>query len=595
MGKQHIAHMVRDRAARYGPREAYRFTYGHETDYQSYSWDVLIHNIDKVSCALLAMGVGCEDNVGIYSDNRPEWTIADIAILSLRAVVVPFYATSARQQLKYIIDETKMKILFVGNSVQLENALWALDNCETLGKIIVFETEGSINRKNCITWQNFCNLADEEHHRLKLHQILEQAQADDLATIVYTSGTTGEPKGVMLGHDNFMHIFEYHDARLDVRETDVSLCFLPLSHIFERCWTYYVFYRGAINVYLENPKTVIEHLSIVKPTMMCAVPRFFEKTHEGIYTEAEKLSPLKQKIFNWSIAVGLRCIQYQEQRQELPILLKTKRIMAEQLVFKKLRTVFGGKIRFTPCAGAAISQELLRFFHGIGMFVTFGYGATETTATVACFKTEDFDFTTCGTVLAGVDVKISEDGEIQVKGKSVFRGYYQKPEATNKVLVDGWYKTKDKGFLTEKGDLVMTDRLDDLFKTSGGKFVSPQKVELLLGQDQFIQQVTIIGEKRKYVTALIVPSFENLRAIAPTFGLNQLADEKIILQQAVVDFMQARLAKAQAELASFERVIKFTLLPEPFSLENNTLTPSLKIRRKVIAQQYQEIIEKMYE
>ncbi len=591
---QHIAHLIRNRAAQYGSREAYRFKYSNETDYKSYSWDFFVDRINQISRALLSLGVGFDEKVGIYSDNRPEWTTADVAILSVRGVVVPFYATAARQQIKYIIDETQMKIIFVGNEVQLENALWALENCESLEKVIVFEASTKINNKKCIAWLDFCNLANNDDNNLKLNKILEQAQPDDLATIVYTSGTTGEPKGVMLGHDNFMNLFEYHNTRLDVRDTDVSMCFLPLSHIFERCWTYYIYYRGAVNVYLENPKNIVETLPIVKPNMMCAVPRFFEKMHEGIYAESAKWTSTKKKIFDWSIAVGLKCIEYQENRKEIPFLLKQKRKIADKLVFRKLRLIFGGNIRFTPVAGAAISKDLLKFFHAIGIFATFGYGATETCATVSCFKTDDFDFNTCGTVLEGVNVRISEEGEIQVNGKSVFRGYYKKPEATAKVLVDGWYRTNDKGFITEKGDLVMTDRLDDLFKTSGGKFVSPQKVELLLGQDQFIQQVTIIGEKRNYVTALIVPSFENLRAIAHKFDLKHLEDEKIILQKGIVDFMHSRLEKIQTELAAFERVKKFTLLNKPFSLEDNTLTPSLKIRRKVIAEKYKEIIEKMY-
>jgi len=592
--KQHIAHIIKNKASQRGNREALRFKYRNDKQYTSISWTQFIEETEKVSRALISYGLGHADNIGIFSDNRPEWSISDIAILSIRAVVVPFYASSSRQQIKYMVDETQMKLIIVGNEAQLENAIWALNNCESLEKLVIIENIKLPEDSRIIGWKEFCKLGENETCAQQLAKLMNEAENSDLATIVYTSGTTGEPKGVMLGHDNFSSCYEIHDLRLDVTEADVSMCFLPLSHIYERSWTFYMLYRGVTNVYLENPRTIIEALPEVKPSLICVVPRFLEKTHEGIMAEKAKWSKFKNIVFDWAIKIGGKVSEYRKDSKPTPFFLGIKRAIANKLVLQKLRNIFGGNIRVMPCAGAAINSDLLRFFHATGMFINFGYGATETTATVSCFKSDVYDFNTCGTKMPNVDVKISDEGEIMVKARTVFRGYYKKAEATAKVLIDGWYKTGDNGALKNGENLVMLDRLDDLFKTSGGKFVSPQKIELVLGQDQHIQQVVIIGEKRNFVTALIVPSFENLRIIADRIGLKNLNDETLILQKEIINYMNELIERIQLDLAPYERVRKFCLLPEPFNIESNTLTPSLKVRRKVVMEKYKEIIDRMY-
>jgi long-chain acyl-CoA synthetase len=592
--KEHIAHMVRDRAVRFGSREVFRFRDKKENVYKSYSWTEFTSDVDKVSRALISLGFGHESHIGIFSDNRLEWTITDIGILAIRGIVVPFFGTASGSQVKYIVDETEMQIMFVGNQEQLNKAIWLLDHSGSLQKIVIFPDGAQSDDKRCISWIDFIKLGEDPLFSAELEQHYEQAQPFDLATILYTSGTTGEPKGVMLGHDNFMECFVIHDNRLDITDKDVSLCFLPLSHIFERTWTFYLMYCGTVNVFLENPRDVISVLPIANPTVMCTVPRFFEKTYEGIQVETAKWPKIKKHIFDWAISVGHQCIEYRKTSSELPSGLKFKHKIAEKLVLKKLRHVFGKNMRQMPCAGAAIREDLLRFLHATGLFVNFGYGATETTATVACFKNDRYEFESCGTVMPGLAVKFSGEGEIMVKGPTVFRGYYKKPEETAKSLKDGWYMTGDKGFFTSDGNLVMTDRLKDLFKTSVGKYVSPQKLELLLGQEKFIEQVIVVGDNRKYVSALIVPSFENLKSVAEKLGLDPADRKSLVAHESVIRLFQEKLDQAQVEVTPYERVVKFTLLTEPFSVENSAMTSTLKLRRKVIAEKYKDQIELMY-
>ncbi len=586
--------MLRERVSNYGNRQVFQYKNKTNGKYKSISWNNLLDLTFKVSKSLIYLGFGHNDKIGILSSNKPKWTITDLGILGIRGVVVPFYATASKNDIKYIVDETKMKLLFVGCNEQIEKASWLLENCETLEKIVAFEGSIPVNDDRFIEWSAFLDLSFDDHLNEKLDQITEEVQPDDLATIIYTSGTTGVPKGAMLGHDNFMNAFKINDERLNIDESDISLCFLPLSHVFERTWTLFILYCGATNVFLENPKDVIAELPVVKPTAMCTVPRFFEKTYDGIQQESEKWPSLKKQIFNWSISIGHKYIEYLKKSKKAPAILELKNSIADKLVLKKLRSIFGGKIKVMPCSGAAIDPKLIRFFHATGIFVNYGYGATETTATVSCFKSGVYNFDYCGSIMPEVSIRIGENQEIFVKGKTIFKGYYHKPEETAKVLNEGWYQTGDEGFIVENEYLVMTDRIKDLIKTSGGKYISPQKLELLIGQDKFIEQIVILGDNKKYITALIVPSFAYLKEFAEKFGLNPNNNELIVSNNEIKDLMQKRIDLCQANITSYEKVVKFTLLPETFNINNQTLTNTLKIRRKIIAQQYNELIEKMY-
>jgi long-chain acyl-CoA synthetase len=593
--KGNIVDIILERASRNGSGEVFRFQKSGSNIYKSVSWESFVNDSRKASRALISLGIDSSDNIGIFSDNRPEWVISDLGIIAIRSVVVPFYATSSKQQLKYIADETRMKLIFAGNQEQYEKALWLLKNSETLRKIVVFDPGIAPNDDNCIDWQNFLDLDKENLFLPEMKQRMQEIKSDDLVTIIYTSGTAGDSKGAMLTHETFLYVFKIHDERLDeVTEADVSVCFLPLSHVFEYAWTFYILHRGAINVFIENPREIAKQLPIIKPTLMCTVPRFFEKTYEGIQAELFKWPSFKKKIFNWSIRIGHQYSEYLSKTQKPPVRLCLKHGIADLLVLKKLRNIFGGKIRFMPCAGAAASPSLLRFFHAAGVFVDYGYGATETSATVSCFKSDRYDFNTCGTIMPGIEVKISEEGEILIKGGSVFKGYYNRPEETEKNLVDGWYHSGDQGQITPNGDLVMIDRIKDLIKTSTARYVSPQKIELVFGQDPFIEQVIAIGDNRKYITALIVPSFVTLVTEAQKIGLKKMDNAELILTKEIIEFYKNRINKIQEEFASHERVIRFKLLSEPLSIQNGMLTNTLKIRRNIMIEQFKDDINKMY-
>jgi len=589
-----IPEMIRDRAKTYSTKEVFRFIDKKTEELSSINWNEFVDGSEKVSKALLGSGYGENSKIGIFSNNIPEWTIADVGILDIRAIVVPFFATASKEQCKYIIDETEMKLMFVGDKEQLGKALWLLDHTNSLKQIVVFDTEIPLEDKRCVNFNDFCDIKSSKEIDVKLKDSRAKAALSDMVTILYTSGTTGEPKGVMLNNENFIHTFKVHKMRLDLSDKDVSMAFLPLSHIFERTWSFYLMFCGGTNFYNENPRKVIDVLPIAKPTVMCTVPRFFEKTYEGIQKETENWPSTKKKIFNWSIETGAKVSNIRKKGKKIPVLLKIQYNIADALVLKKLRSIFGGNIRSMPCSGAALPLYLLKFFHATGIFVNYGYGATETTATVSCFESDKYEFESCGTLMPELEVKFSDENEILIKGKIIFQGYYKKPEETKAVLKDGWYYTGDEGYLTDDGNLVMTDRLKDLMKTSVGKYISPQKLETLLGQDAMIEQIVVVGDNRKFVAALIVPVMEQFQAAVEKLGLKFDDVNKMMDDKQVRKLMKERIDKCQDELTGYEKVKEFVLLAEPFSIEGGTLTSTLKTKRKVIVKKYASLIDEMY-
>lgn len=589
--ERHIVQMFVNRVNQYDDKEVFRVR-EKDKSFSSISWIQAKAKVDAVYASLYALGCKKGEKIGIFSPNCAQWLITDLGILALGGVVVPFYATASQEQLKYIVNETAMEVMFVGNSEQLEIALSLFGTCDSLRQLILFDNYHGDDPR--VTGFDMF-LRQGEEHPATIEENIENIFADDLATIIYTSGTTGEPKGVMLAHENFMHCFRIHDDRLNVDENDLSLCFLPLSHVFERLWSHYLLHCGAVNAFLENPREVIEVLPVVKPTLMCTVPRFFDKTYQGIQTEAKKWPAMKQKIFHWSLEMGHKSLPYKSRSEKLPLGLGLRIALADKLVLSKLRGIFGGKIKAMPCSGAAINTEILRFFHAVGIFVNYGYGATETTATVSCFKTDEYHFGSCGTVMPGVEVEIAENGEILVKGKSVFQGYYKKEEATANVLKEGWFYTGDEGYMDNAGNLIMLDRIKDLMKTSVGKYVSPQKLELLLGQDEAVEQIVVVGDNRQYVTALIVPVFAKLVELARKHDISFSDEKELVNSEKIKALLQERFNNLQASLMSYEKVVKFTLLSEPFTIEAGTMTTTLKLRRRSIERNYRQMIDAMYD
>lgn len=591
---ENIVTMVRGQATKYGEREVLKYFDKKSRQITSINWADFVRQIDQLAASLYHFGYDSGENIGIFSNNKPEWIITDLGIMANGGVVVPFYATASASQVKYIIDETNMHLMFVGSEDQLVVARTMFQETETLEMIVVFDQDYVSDNPKILTFRDFIKIGCSEKFKIRKAEVEVEFKPDNLATIIYTSGTTGEQKGAMLGHDNFMFCFTIHDKRLHLTDQDISMCFLPLSHVFERTWTLYQLHVGAVNFILENPREVIEYLPKVRPTVMCTVPRFFDKTYEGIVTEKAKWPAWKQKVFDWAIRTGHKVSNYRSKSSEIPPKLKFKYKLAETLVLKKLRLVFGGNIKEMPCAGAAIRPELLRFFHAAGIFVNYGYGATETSATVSCFRSEEYDFDTCGTIMPDIFVKISHEGEILVKGGTVFKGYFKKPEATAEVLKDGWYYTGDEGKIKPKDGLVMTDRIKDLMKTSVGKYVSPQKLELLLGKDEFIEQIIVVGDNRKFVTALIVPAFEPLKKYVSINGIEFTDIKGFIAKNEIRELFKTRIESLQTELTPYERVVDFRLLHEPFSIENQAMTSTLKLRRKVITAKHKHLIDEMY-
>lgn len=591
----HFIHRIRQQAQLLADKTALRY---HENGaWQDISWATFQQQIDQLSLALLANGIGVQDKIAIFAHNMPRWTIADIATLQIRAITVPIYATNTAQQAEYILNDADVKILFVGEQEQYEQALAVLHQCPQLQKIVAMKN--SIDLKGCeqaCYWQDFL-CSDLNEKTTALEQRLAQKNFDDLFTIIYTSGTTGEPKGVMLDYANLAHQLIAHDKALKpIDSHDVSLSFLPFSHIFERAWVAYVLHRGAINCYIEDPHFVRQALSEVRPTLMCAVPRFYEKIYTAIHDKVQKAPFIRRAIFNWAMNIGHRYFDLKTQKQRIPFLLQKQYAIADKLVLKKLRHLLGGRIRMMPCGGAKLEPTIGLFFHSIGINIKLGYGMTETTATVSCWKDDHFEPNSIGELMPGAEVKIGENNEILVRGGMVMRGYYKKPEETAQAFTaDGFLKTGDAGAFDAQGHLHITDRIKELMKTSNGKYIAPQYIEGKIGKDKFIEQIAIVADAKKYVSALIVPCFESLEEYAKQLNIKYQDRMELVKHSEIIQMFEKRINELQKELPSFEQIKKFTLLPQAFSTKMNEITPTLKLKRKVILERYKAQIEKMYQ
>ncbi|MFZ7344609.1 AMP-dependent synthetase/ligase [Avibacterium volantium] len=560
------------------------------------SWADFQQQVNALSLALLAHHIDVQDKIGIFAHNMPRWTVADIATLQIRAVTVPIYATNTAQQAAFIINDADIKILFVGDQEQYDQALQIVADCPQLQHIVAMKDSIQLHdHPLACRWADFIATGSCTNSA-ELQQRLDEKQLNDLFTLIYTSGTTGEPKGVMLDYANLAHQLKAHDQALKpITEQDVSLSFLPFSHIFERAWVAYVLHRGAVNCYIENTDQVRSALSEIRPTLMCAVPRFYEKIYTAIHDKVQQAPKLRRALFNWAMSVGHRYFDRKSQKQPIPFWLKQQFFLADKLVLSKLRNLLGGRIRMMPCGGAKLEPSIGLFFHSIGINIKLGYGMTETTATVSCWEDDHFEPNSIGKLMPGAEVKIGENDEILVRGEMVMRGYYKKPEETAAAFTaDGFLKTGDAGQLDEQGHLYITDRIKELMKTSNGKYIAPQHIEGKIGKDKFIEQIAVIADAKKYVSALIVPCFASLEEYAKKLNIKYQDRMELIKHSEIIQLFEKRLNELQKELASFEQVKKFTLLPQAFTTAMNEITPTLKLRRKVILERYKAQIEKMY-
>jgi len=567
-------------------------------EWSEHTWKQIEERIMQIAYALLKKGIKHQDKVAIFAQNSVEWVITDIAVMSIGGVTVPVYATNTANQAKYVLNDASIDLMFVGDFVQYEKALEIESSKETkLDKIVVFDNglglEGDISHH----FSEFIDIEVTDEIKSEFDKRFANVGLDDLATLNYTSGTTGEPKGVMLIHNNFVTSFYMHDKFLkDVTVEDHSLCFLPLSHVFERTWTLYCMHKGVKVSFLSDPKLIIETLKEVKPTLLCTVPRIYEKVYAAIQTGLETASKTKKIIFGWSVKQGRIYHDLLNREQRIPNNIKVRKALADKLVLNKIKGVLGGNLKTTPVGGAPLSAEIQEFMRAVGIPVVMGYGLTETTATVTAFPVNNYKIGSAGKVLNDkeIEIKIGKDDEILVKAPTVMKGYYKKPEATAEVFEGEWFKTGDAGRIEEDGSLFITDRIKDLMKTAGGKYIAPQQIEALLTDDNFIEQAMVIGDEKPYVTAFVVPNFEALKDYAKLMEIKYLNMEELLSNVSIKEFYDKKVGELQKELAGFEKVKKFKLMAKEFTMERGELTPTLKIRRKIIVKKFQDFIHDMY-
>ena len=600
MSVPHLAELVHKQAQKYKDRTVLRYRDDEKGKWRKISWRDFSARIMQAAEAMAQFGIEEKENIGVYSQNMPQYLITDFAAFANRAVMAPMYATSSSAQVEYIVNDASIRFLFVGEQYQYNNAFAVQQNSATLKRIVVFDRKVTFHPddKTSIYFDDFVKLGDTSLSESTVKIRMSNISEEDLATIIYTSGTSGESKGVMLTHANYIEALRIHDIRLTmISDKDHSLCFLPLAHIFEKAWCYYVLHVGMKISINRDPKMIAQIVKEVKPSAMCSVPRFWEKVYIGVNEVISGSTGIKKWLFADSIKTGKRYkLNYINKGLKPPLGLKIKFRLYDKTIFTLLRKTIGiNNGIIYPCAGAPLSDEINEFLHSVNIPLCYGYGLSETTPTVSCFLERGFTFGTVGTVMPDVQVKIGENDEILVKGKTVTVGYYNKPETTQAAFTaDGWFRTGDAGKLTDKNEIILTERIKDLFKTSNGKYVAPQALESRIAADKYIDQIVAIGDERKFVSALVVPGFPLLEEYAKQNNIIYNSLEELLKDDKIHRLIESRIEERQKEFAYFEKIKRFTLLPAPFTMEAKELTDTLKFRRPIINQRYADIIERMY-
>ncbi len=593
MNRDHLAVMIRQSVEKYGNRTAMRNKAGGE--WQSITYREMGDYIDNVAKALIDTGIKEGDMVGIFSQNRPEWNIVDFAILSVKGTSVPVYATNTAKQAEYIVNDASISVLFVGDQEQYDKICSFIDSSQTLKTVIVFDDSVLLKGDHSVYYRDFVERGKKSGKDDELKNRLSTFSSDETATLIYTSGTTGDPKGVILTHSNFFNQFRAIDAEFNVGTSDVSLCFLPLSHAYERTWSYYVFRNGVQNNYVHDPKQIVEFMAEVRPTAMVSVPRLYEKIYSTVFDRLEKASPIKKGMFRWALKTGKKYAYKKKDGRFIGPLLRASHALVDKLVLSKLRDIVGGSKNFFSAGGAPLSRDIEEFFFACGILICQGYGLTETSPMITYNTPNSFRFGSVGKPIPGCEVKLSDEGEILARGDNIMKGYYNKPEATGETIVNGWLRTGDVGRIDEDGFLFITDRIKDLIITAQGKNIAPQHIETIIGKDHYIEQIAVIGDKRKYVSALIVPSYDALEAYAVENNITYTSRDDLIGKPEIIEFYTSRINEISNELANYEKIKRFTLMPSEFTQEGGELTPTLKIKRKVVGEKYREVIDRMYE
>lgn len=600
MTSSYLSRLVPQQAEKYGNKVVLKYRDYATATWIPVTWTQFAATVRQVSNALLALGAEVQENVGVFSQNKPECLYVDFGAFADRVVTIPLYATSSEAQVHYILEDASIRFLFVGEQYQYDVAYRVQNLCRSLKQIIIFnpEVKRAPGDKNSIYFDEFLKGGGEGKYQEEVDKRTADAVSSDLANILYTSGTTGDSKGVMLHHSNYEAAFAGHKARLkELGENDVVMNFLPFTHIFERAWSYYCLDRGCLLCINLRPQDIQKTIKEVRPTAMCSVPRFWEKVYAGVLEKINETTGLKKSLMLDALRVGkAHNIDYLMNGKTPPVMLHMKYKFYERTIYSLLKKTIGiDNGNFFPTAGAAIPEKVAEFVHSVGINMVAGYGLTESTATVSCEWKDDFRIGAVGRLLPGVEAKIGENNEILLRGGTITKGYYKKEAVTRDSFTeDGWFRTGDAGYI-EDGFLYLTERIKDLFKTSNGKYIAPQAIETKLVVDRYIDQISIIADQRKYVSALIVPDYKQVEKYASDHQI-AYTDMKDLLQKPEIESLfRMRIDTLQQQFAHYEQIKRFTLLPEPFSMERGELTNTLKIKRAVLLKNYAKEIEKMYE
>ena len=596
----HLSVMVHELAKKYGSKPVLKFRSFGSLKWKDVSYNLLSLRVKQVSNALLNLGLKPQEKIAVFSQNCIQYLYTDFGAYGVRVVSIPFYATSSEQQIQYMIQDAGVRLIFVGEQDQYDKAHRVFPLCPTLERIIIFDSSVRISTHDphALYFSDFVKMGEGLPRQSEVQALWKDASFGDICNILYTSGTTGDPKGVILTYGQYHAALEANGKCVAVTDKDKVINFLPFTHIFERGWSYLALSVGAELIVNTYPKEILESMKETHPTSMSAVPRFWEKVYQAVKTRIDESSPMQQKIFYHALNVGRKHnIEYLSHGKRPPVWLSLEYAAINKSILSMVRKELGLQHpNIFPTAGAYVSPEVESFVHSIGICMIVGYGLTESLATVSCDrKNQPFTIGSVGRPLEGVEVKIGENDEILLKGPTITPGYFKR-DTTNAAVFDkdGFFHTGDAGYLKD-GELYLTERIKDLFKTSNGKYIAPQMVESMMLVDKFIDQVAVIADQRKFVSALVVPEFRLLEQWAKDQGLQFENREQLCGLKEVNDMIMDRVATLQQSLASYEQIKKITLLPHHFSMESGELTNTLKIRRPVIYKNYKSQIDKMYE
>ena len=570
--------------------------YKKDARWVSISSEEMIARAENIAAGLHAIGVRRGDRVALLSESRVEWTLTDAGCIFGGVIDVPIYPTLMPPQVRYILNDSGACALFIEGRAKFDELKEILGECPQVKQIVHFDPDG-MSAAEGLSLTELERLGSEFQQQDPgvLDQLAHDITPDDLATIIYTSGTTGEPKGVMLTHSNIVTNLIDSSGHLSFGEHDIALSVLPLSHVFERQAMYMYLYRGMAVYFAESLQTIGPNLREVRPTILVGVPRIFEKIYDRIQERAAEAGKFAATMLTWSVSVAREYAKHQLAHSPVPLFLKLKHAIASKLVFSKWHAAFGGRIRLLVSGGAALPDDLGYIYLGAGIPIIQGYGLTETSPVITTSRLEALRVGTVGTPIPHVDVRIAADGEIEVRGPNVMQGYYNKPEETRAVFTDdGWFKTGDVGALDADGYLRITDRKKELFKTSGGKYISPQPIEQAIKASRFVNQVVLVGAERKFPAALIVPNWEQLESYCKLKGIEVKSRRELCEHPRIIDLIERQIDRLTPNLARYEKIKKVALLENEFTIEGGELTPTLKVKRRVIDQKYRDVIEKLY-